>query len=142
MLIDKSRIYTYIAAAAAFLQVSVPQWHLADTTTQLTSAILLTVVSVFTILKQRISIEVSNSANIATYFLIAIALAGGINEVLGIVHINAHTQGILRSVLASVIGLLNLASKSLFPTDAGKVIQQTKVEIKEIKDITKSVPSD
>lgn len=129
--IDKSRRYTYIAAVAAFLQMSVPQWQLPETSSQVTSAILLAVISVFTILKQRSSVEVNNNATILTYILIGTAVLGGLNEVLGIVHFSGHLQNVLRSIVAAIIGLLNLASKTLFPTDAGVVIQQAKAELKE-----------
>jgi len=54
-----------------------------------------------------------------------------LNEILGIVHLNDHLQNVLRSIVAAIIGLLNLASKTLFPTDAGVVIQQAKAAIKE-----------
>lgn len=129
--IDKSRAYTYIASVAAFLQLSLPQWQLSDISTQAISAILLSIVSVFTILKQRSSIEVRDNATTVTYMLIGVAALGGLNEVLGIVHFNDHLQGILRSIIAAIIGLINLASKNLFPTEAGKAIQQAKADIKD-----------
>lgn len=128
---DKSRMYTYIAAFAAFLQVSIPQWNLSDISTQIVSAILLAIVSIFTILKQRSSVEIDNNAVTVTWLLIGVAALGAANEVLGLVHFNDSLQGILRSIIASVIGLLNLASKNLFPTDAGKMIQGIKSDIKE-----------
>ncbi|HEY8690571.1 MAG TPA: hypothetical protein VIM07_15145 [Chitinophagaceae bacterium] len=129
---DKSRIYTNIAAAAAFIQMSVPQWHLPDVPTQVTSAVLLSIVSIFTILKQRTSVEINDKNAVKfTWLLIAIAGLGGINEIMGIVHFNDQLQNILRSVVAAAIGLLNLASKNLFPTEAGKVIQTIKADIKQ-----------
>lgn len=143
MKIDKSRLYTYIAASAAFIQVSIPQWHLSDITTQVASAILLTIVSIFTILKQRVSIEINNNATTVTYILIGIAALGGLNELVNFIPFDAHTQTVLRSIIASVIGLLNLASKSLFQTEAGKAIQQAKVDIKNNQVIPiENVPSD
>lgn len=129
---DKSRSYTYIAAAAAFIQMSVPQWHLPDVSAQVTSAMLLAVVSVFTILKQRASVEINDKNAVkVTWLLIGVAALGGVNEILGIVHFNDQLQNILRSVVAAIIGLLNLASKNLFPTEAGKVIQTLKSDIKQ-----------
>ena len=123
---DKSRSYTYIAAAAAFIQMSVPQWHLPDVSAQVTSAILLAIVSVFTILKQRASVEINDKSVIYTWILVGAAALGGLNEIIGIVHFNDQLQNILRSVIAAIIGLLNLASKNLFPTEAGKEIQNIK----------------
>lgn len=128
---DKSRSYTYIAAAAAFIQMSVPQWHLPDVSAQVTSAILLAIVSVFTILKQRASVEINDKSVIYTWILVGAAALGGLNEIIGIVHFNDQLQNILRSVIAAIIGLLNLASKNLFPTEAGKVIQNIKSDLKQ-----------
>jgi hypothetical protein len=129
---DKSRIYTFIAAAAAFIQMSVPQWHLPDVQAQVTSAILLAIVSIFTILKQRASVEVNDKNAVkVTWLLIAIAAFGGVNEILGIIHFNDQLQNILRSIIAAIIGLLNLASKDLFKTEEGKVIQNIKSDLKQ-----------
>ena len=129
---DKSRVYTYIAAAAAFIQMSLPQWHFPDVPAQVTSAILLAIVSVFTILKQRTSVEINDKNAVkVTWLLIGVAGLGGVNEILGIVHFNDQLQNILRSVVAAIIGLLNLASKNLFPTEAGKVIQSIKSDLKQ-----------
>lgn len=130
--IDKSRTYTYIASVAAFLQMSVPQWDLPDVYSQVISAILLAVVSIFTILKQRVSVEINDKNAVkVTWLLVGVAALGGLNEIIGIVHINENLQNILRSVIAAIIGLINLASKNLFPTEAGKVIQGIKSDIKE-----------
>jgi hypothetical protein len=127
---DNSKIYTYLATVAAFLQMSVPQWHLPDITAQVVSAALLAIVSIFTILKQRASVEVSKQSLMYTYILIGVAALGGLNEIIGIVHFNDQWQNILRSIIAAAIGILNLTSKALFPSEAGTAIQNIKDEIK------------
>jgi hypothetical protein len=128
---DNSKIYTYLATVAAFLQMSVPQWHLPDITSQVISAALLAIVSVFTILKQRVSVEINSQSVMYTYILIGVAALGGLNEIVGIVHFNAQWQNILRSIIAAIIGILNLTSKTLFPSEAGTAIQELKDDIKQ-----------
>jgi hypothetical protein len=130
---DNSKTYTYLATVAAFLQMSVPQWHLPDITSQVVSAALLAIVSIFTILKQRTSVEINNQSVMYTYILIGVAALGGVNEIIGIIHFNAQWQNVLRSVVVSLIGLLNLTSKTLFPSEAGEAIQGLKDSIKEGK---------
>jgi hypothetical protein len=68
-----------------------------------------------------------------TYILIGVAALGGVNEIIGIIHFNAQWQNVLRSVVVSLIGLLNLTSKTLFPSEAGEAIQGLKDSIKEGK---------
>lgn len=128
---DNSRTYTYIATAAAFIQMSLPQFHLSDIATQITSAALLAIISVFTILKQRVSVEINNQSVMYTWILVGAAALGGLNEIIGIVHFNPALQTGLRSAIAAIIGLLNLASKTLFPSEAGEAIQSVKNGIKE-----------
>jgi hypothetical protein len=127
---DNSKIFTYLATVAAFLQMSVPQWHLPDVSAQVVSAALLAVVSVFTILKQRTSVEINNQSVTYTYILIGAAALGGLNEIIGIVHFDAQWQNILRSIIAALIGILNVTSKALFPSEAGQAIQGIKDNIK------------
>lgn len=130
---DNSKIYTYLAMVAAFLQLSVPQWQLPDITSQVVSAALLAVVSIFTILKQRVSVEINSQSVMYTWILIGVAALGGLNEIVGIVHFSGHWQNILRSIIASAIGILNITSKTLFPSEAGEAIQGIKDDIKQGK---------
>lgn len=130
---DNSKIYTYLATVAAFLQLSVPQWHLPDITSQVVSTALLAFVSIFTILKQRVSVEINSQSVMYTYILIGVAALGGLNEIVGIVHFTDQWQNILRSIIAGVIGILNITSKALFPSEAGQAIQGLKDDIKQGK---------
>lgn len=128
---DNSKIYTYITTAAAFLQMYLPNLLLNPHTSDIISAALLSIVSVFTIMKQRVSVEVNDKKAVwYTWLLVGIAGMGGINEIVGKIQFNGNTQNILRSAIAGIIGLLNIMSKSLFPTDAGKAIAATKNDIK------------
>jgi hypothetical protein len=127
---DNSKIFTYLATVAAFLQMSVPQWHLPDISAQIVSAALLAVVSIFTILKQRSSVEINSQSVVYTYILIGVAALGGLNEIVGIVHFDGQWQNILRSIIAALIGILNVTSKALFPSEAGQAIQGIKDNIK------------
>lgn len=131
---DKSRIYTYIAVGATLMQMYLPQlqtnWNLSEISVKVITAILLAIISIATIKKQRISVEVNNKAIFYTWVLIGIAAVGCLNEILSFTYLDYRWADIARSTIASILGLYNLVSKSLFPTEAGKVIQETKNDIK------------
>lgn len=128
---SKERIYTGLAITFAFLQTLLPTLFLSDTQTAIATVSLLTLASVFTILKQRISVEINNNATIFTWILIGLAVLGGLNEVLGSVHLSGALQGRLSTIVAALIGVLNITSKTFFPTEAGKVVQNVKDDLKE-----------
>jgi len=132
---DKSRVYTYVAVGATLLQMYVPQlkenFHLADVTVKVITAILIAIISIATIKKQRISVEVNRKAVIVTWFLISIAAIGCLNEILSFAYLDYAWANTLRSIVASALGFFNLVSKSLFPTEAGKVIQTIKSDLKQ-----------
>lgn len=128
---DKSRLYTSIAMVAAFLQTLVATMKFDEITTGVVSTVLLTIAAVFTLKKQRVSVEINKKAIIATWVLVGIAALGGINEILDQIVITGVWQDRLRTIIAALIGVLNIASKSWFPTEEGKIIQDVKKDLKE-----------
>lgn len=135
---SKERIYTALALIFAFVQTLLPTMKFDEVETTIATTILLTLVSVFTLMKQRVSVEINKNAKILTWVLIGIAALGGINELVGNlptdiafkIHISNLWQERLRTIIAALIGILNIASKNLFPTEEGKVIEETKKDLK------------
>lgn len=130
---DKSRLYTNIALSATFAQTMLPTFHFSDTVTGIITTVLLTTASVFTILKQRVSVEINKDAVILTWVLAGIAALGGLNDVIGQISLTDIWQDRLRTLIAALIGILNIVSKELFPTPEGKVIASIKQDLKDEK---------
>lgn len=127
---SKERIYTTLTFVFAFMQTLLPSMGFTEFTSSIVTTVLITLVSVFTIKKQRISIEINNKAQIVTWVLIAVAALGGLNQLLDVVNLSDIWQGRLRTIVAALIGILNIVSKNLFPTDEARVVEKTKVDLK------------
>lgn len=135
----KERIYMLITLLAAYLQASVvPSLGLTDSQSFIATSLLLIVASVFTILKQRLSVEVNDKkALIYTWVLIGIAVIGGLNEIVSSQNfIQAFSfsdkfTNAMRAGIAGLFGILNVFSKAWFPTQEGKVIQSVKSDLKQ-----------
>lgn len=127
---SKERIYTTLTFVFAFMQTLLPSMGFTEFTSSIVTTVLVTLVSVFTIKKQRISIEINNKAQIVTWVLIAVAALGGLNQLLDVVNLSDIWQGRLRTIVAALIGILNIVSKNLFPTDEARVVEKTKVDLK------------
>lgn len=134
---DNSRLYSYISGVAIFLQLSLA--GIPEPYGIITSGVLLTIASIFTIKKQRSSVEINKKATIFTWVLIAVAFFGGLNDLLQKMHewnpvfIQESLQDWLRRGIAIAIGLLNMFSKDMFPTDEGSAIKQQKNELKQLQ---------
>lgn len=129
---SKEKLFTAIAVSAAFLQtitsVSLLGFPVAN---GIVTTVMLTVVAVYTIKKQRVSIEVNDTkAHSYTWILIIIAIGGGMNDLLGIVHFNPMIDVILKTIVSGSIGLLNVISKSLFPTMEGQILDRRENQLK------------
>ena len=135
----KERIYMLITLIAAYLQASVvPSLGLTDSQSFIATSLLLIVASVFTILKQRLSVEVNDrKALLFTWVLIGIAVIGGLNEIVAsqrfteAFHFSDKFTNAMRAGIAGLFGILNVFSKAWFPTEAGKVIQNIKSDLKQ-----------
>lgn len=118
-----TRILTGIAVSAALLQTIYPE--------QITFSISMTVVALAaTLWKQLISVEIRDKGAIyATIILTVIYVLGGVNEWLDIKEIEPAGKEKYRQFISAAIGLLNIFSKSLFPTYEAKVIERKKAEL-------------
>lgn len=136
---DNSRLYSYISGVAVFLQLSLA--GIPEPYGIITSGVLLTIASIFTIKKQRSSVEINKKATVFTWILIAVAFFGGLNDLLQKMHewnpvfIPESLQDWLRRGIAIAIGLLNMFSKDMFPTDEGSAIKQQKNELKQLQNL-------
>lgn len=134
---DNSRLYSYISGVAIFLQLSLA--GIPEPYGIISSGVLLTIASIFTIKKQRSSVEINKKATVFTWVLIAVAFFGGLNDLLQKMHewnpifISEGLQDWLRRGIAIAIGLLNMFSKDMFPTDEGSSIKQQKNELKQLQ---------
>jgi hypothetical protein len=132
---DNSTLFTTIATFVALLQPTLPKFG--EPTDMIITFALVTIAAIATFLKQKISVEVNRNALIATWVVFGVALFGGINNLLiqlnawNPLYMNEKTQTVLRDIIVSILALLNLLSKKIFPTDAGQAIQNAKNNIKQ-----------
>lgn len=85
-------------------------------TVTLLSAIAMFLVSGFTALKQWASNEINNGALTPTLIVTIIAILGGVNDIIDIVHMSETVDQWVRFGLTFVVMSLSLASKILWPT--------------------------
>ena len=121
------RAVTFSVGLITILQGLVPAMPLGAETTVLISAILIYVASILTAIKQAVSVEIkTRKALVYSIILVLIATIGGLNDVLNVVHLNDLLAQWLRFGITGSILILNLASKTLFPTEEGQVIEKIK----------------
>lgn len=124
-----TRVLTNITYLVVFLQSVLPSFHLNDSTATIWTVIFMTVASVATIWKQRLSVEIRDGAIWATVIVSLVALAGGVNELIPVIYLDDAQRDGARAIIVAIIGGLNLLSKSLFPTYEAKVIENTKTNV-------------
>lgn len=128
---EKTSIYSTIVFIATSLQLSLPMLKLDEATSGIATAILLSIATVFTLLRQRASIEIDKKAQYLTWVLVSIAVLGGVNEVFKWIPFSGETGDTLRNVIAFLINLLNIVSKQLFPTEEGKELKKLEATLKK-----------
>lgn len=133
---DRSALYTGIVTVATVIMGVLP--HINNGVDVILTSVLLTVISIFTIKKQRTSIEINDSkAVLYTWVLVIIAACGGLNDMLGqldlkeVHYFSTQTSQILKKSISGLILILNVFSKQWFPTAEGKTIQGIKIDMKE-----------
>ena len=89
-------------------------------TITLVSALLMFFVSGFTYWKQFLSIEISSKATGPTLIIAAIATLGAANELFNVVPLSELTSQWIRFGITATTMILNLVSKTLWPTDETK----------------------
>lgn len=124
---DWVRAITMIVSFITIIQGYLGATPLNQETTIIVSAVLIYLASVLTAIKQSISVEIkTRKALIASIIAVLIATIGGLTDIFNVVHINDILAQWLRFGVTGSILLLNLASKKLFPTQEGKVIEKIK----------------
>lgn len=138
---SKQKIYSLIVLIATALQAYLPTLlkgiDTSGSTQELAAGILITIAAAFTVLYQRVSIEVkSQSAVILTWVLFAIAILGGLNKnVLEYLHFGDKWDIILRNTISFLFNVLVVVSKNFFPSDEAKTLANKEVELKQEKSI-------
>lgn len=107
-----------LAIVFTAIQGVIPEMPIHDTT--IVSAVVMFLVTAFTIWKQALSKEIDNKALKATIIVAAIATLGGLNELFKAFPLSESVSQWLRFIVTSVIAVLNLLSKVLWPTPQTK----------------------
>lgn len=127
-----SRLFSFMVMLVTVLQTAITAMPLEDKT--VISAVLLFLTIALTSVKQIVSVEVnSKQSRWAIGILLAVAIAGGINEA-GLIEVfkfkDASTSQWIRVGLTFLVATLDEAAKTFFPSEESKIIEQAKQELK------------
>lgn len=86
------------------------------------SAIVLFLVSALTCWKQYVSIEIDNKAIAPTLIVVIVATFGALNELLGVFSFSELAAQWIRFSITFITMVLNLVSKSMWPTSETKTL--------------------
>lgn len=138
---DKTRVLTllmiiFVTIQGAFTGIPVtdpshPEIVLtisADVKAWITAALMFLVVIV-TAWKNYLSIEIRNASNVAMIIIMAIAILGGLNDFIKAVPISKFWGAWIRFIITTLTAILNISSKTLWPTPESKQIEQMKSEM-------------
>lgn len=110
-------LLTVIAVILALFQTLISNMPIKDNhVVTVLSAGTIALISVVTVWKQRLSIEINNNSLKTTIAVIAIAVVGGINDVINVVHFSENTDQWLRWSITFLLAVLNALSKIFWPT--------------------------
>lgn len=125
-----TRLFTIILVVLTTLQVAVPTYPISNPNTKaIIEAVFMFLVVGFTAWNQYLSVEIRNGAIWPTVILAVIATLGGLNDLINVVPMSATTSQWVRMGVSTVTTILSLASKQLWPTQASKIIEQTKSQL-------------
>lgn len=89
---------------------------------------------ILTAWRQYLSVEIRNGSLIATLSIFLLAVLGGANEwIVQIHYIGPQTSQIIRWGITMAILLIDQGSKTLFPTQGAKLIEEVKKNIGEVQ---------
>jgi len=125
-----TRLFTGILVFLTTVQAAVPQMPISNESSRaIVSAILMFLVVAFTAWKQYLSVEIRNAAIWPTVIVAVIATLGGLNDLINVIPLSPTTNQWVRLIITTITMMLGIFSKSLWPTDESKAIEQTKSEI-------------
>lgn len=113
-------VLSILAVVFTAIQGMIPAMPLTDTTA--VSAIIMFLVSGTTIWKQALSKEIDSKALVPTIMLAIAASLGGVNELLKLIPFNEITGQWIRFGVTAATALLNILSKTIWPTPETKSI--------------------
>lgn len=125
-----TRLFTLILVVLTTLQASVPSYPISNPSTKaIIEAVFMFLVVGFTAWNQYLSVEVRNGAIWPTIIIAIIASIGGLNDLINVVPLSPVAGQWIRLAISGITTILNLASKSLWPTPEAKIIEQKKSEL-------------
>lgn len=115
-----SDLFTLIVLVLTTFQGLIPAMPITNQgTITLISAVMMFLVTGFTAWKQYLSNEISNEAMGPTLFVALIATMGGLNDLFSLVPLGAVASQWIRFSITAITMILNLASKTIWPTGNG-----------------------
>lgn len=111
------RIISILVLMLTTFQFLIPEMPVTDTSKiTIVSAVTMFLVTVLTYIKNWLSDAVAKSAQWATTIIVAIAVAGAVNEyLLPVIKFSSSTAQWIRFCITLLIALLNVLAKELFP---------------------------
>jgi hypothetical protein len=76
---------------------------------------------VLTAWKQYLSPDVSNKGQTVTIWIVAITTIAGLSDLIGLVHLAAKTEEFVKFTISVLVMILNILSKTIFPSFDQKV---------------------
>lgn len=119
-----SNIFTALVSIVAIIQTMITNPPFTDDQVFTLGAVLTYAALVLTYAKQYFSPEVSDIARKATMWIAIIATVTGLLDLIKVFHLNDVTEQRIRWIITSVVAILNIISKQLFPS----YFQQNKIE--------------
>lgn len=116
-----TNLFTVLALVLTCFQGLIPAMPAIEpTTTTLVSALLMFFVSSFTYWKQYLSVEIGNKAMTPTIIVAVVATIGAANELFAVIPMGDLAAQWVRFGITASTMILNLVSKTLWPTDQTK----------------------
>lgn len=102
-----------------------------ELTKTIVSAVLMFIVVALTALNQYFSVEIRNGSIWPTLIIALLAILGGLNSLIDAVPISLILGQWLRFFLTLASAILNIASKTLFPSPEGKQMDALRTDLEK-----------
>lgn len=127
---ELTRLFTLILVILTTLQAAVPGFPIDTPSTKaIVEAVFMFLVVGLTAWKQYLSVEIRNAAIFPTLAVALIAILGGLNDLIEVVPLSHVAGQWVRLGISTLATILSLISKTLWPTQESKIIEQTKSEL-------------
>lgn len=125
-----TRLITGLIVIFTTFQASVPAMPITDQITKtIVSATFMFIVVALTAWNQYLSVEIRNGSMWPTFIIAVLAVLGGFNDLVNAVPISPALGQWLRFGITTITAILNISSKTLWPTYESKVVEATKQDL-------------